>query len=171
MPFCQRSQLEARWHRWTRGNLFVTYHAVICNASTHTKHFLFNSPLNLPHLQLCLQPHLYVIQPRTSYQVPGRGAVSRNSEGSIPDEFREANCPKLSNEPGTFSMANTGEPLDLSNSQTPSDEWQLMLATCHSKPTLQASHRTWLMARSIAIMPPCLPNFLLPIEYDSNLKF
>lgn len=31
------------------------------------------------------------------------------SEGSIPDEFREANCPKLTNEPFTFSMANTGQ--------------------------------------------------------------
>jgi cyclophilin family peptidyl-prolyl cis-trans isomerase len=46
----------------------------------------------------------------TKYQVPGKGEVSRNAEGCIPDEFRQPNCPKYSNEPGTLSMANTGAP-------------------------------------------------------------
>jgi len=41
----------------------------------------------------------------TTYEVPGRGTVSRNAEGSIPDEFREKGCPEYSNEPGTLSMA------------------------------------------------------------------
>jgi cyclophilin family peptidyl-prolyl cis-trans isomerase len=36
--------------------------------------------------------------------------VTRTRDGSIPDEFREPGCPRLSNEPGTFSMANTGQP-------------------------------------------------------------
>eukprot|EP01038_Epipyxis_sp_PR26KG_P015967 gene15967-21667_t len=36
--------------------------------------------------------------------------IPRTSDGSIPDEFREKNCPKYSNEPGTLSMANTGQP-------------------------------------------------------------
>jgi cyclophilin family peptidyl-prolyl cis-trans isomerase len=48
--------------------------------------------------------------PGSTYEVPGRGTITRNGEGSIPDEFREPNCPKLSNEIGTFSMANTGQP-------------------------------------------------------------
>lgn len=43
-------------------------------------------------------------------QVPGKGTIKRNAEGSIPDEFREPGCPKLSNEPYTLSMANTGQP-------------------------------------------------------------
>jgi cyclophilin family peptidyl-prolyl cis-trans isomerase len=42
--------------------------------------------------------------------VPGKGTITRNGEGSIPDEFREPGCPKYSNEPGTLSMANTGAP-------------------------------------------------------------
>eukprot|EP01040_Poterioochromonas_malhamensis_P011667 gene11667-12732_t len=48
--------------------------------------------------------------PNTKYNVPGKGEISRNREGSIPDEFREPNCPRYSNEPGTLSMANTGQP-------------------------------------------------------------
>eukprot|EP01039_Chlorochromonas_danica_P010329 gene10329-11433_t len=36
--------------------------------------------------------------------------VTRTRDGSIPDEFREPGCPRLSNEPGTLSMANTGQP-------------------------------------------------------------
>jgi cyclophilin family peptidyl-prolyl cis-trans isomerase len=48
--------------------------------------------------------------PNSSYEVPGKGRITRNAEGSIPDEFREKTCPKLSNEPGTLSMANTGAP-------------------------------------------------------------
>jgi cyclophilin family peptidyl-prolyl cis-trans isomerase len=46
----------------------------------------------------------------TKYNVPGKGEITRNAEGSIPDEFRMPGCPKLSNEPGTLSMANTGAP-------------------------------------------------------------
>ena len=42
--------------------------------------------------------------PGSTYEVPGRGTITRNSSGSIPDEFREAGCPKYSNEIGTFSM-------------------------------------------------------------------
>jgi cyclophilin family peptidyl-prolyl cis-trans isomerase len=49
-------------------------------------------------------------QPGTSYDVPGKGSVSRNGEGCIPDEFRTAGCPQYSNEVGTISMANTGQP-------------------------------------------------------------
>eukprot|EP01041_Mallomonas_annulata_P006268 gene6268-12688_t len=49
-------------------------------------------------------------EPRSTYEVPGRGTITRTADGSIPDEFREPNCPKLSNEPGTLSMANTGQP-------------------------------------------------------------
>lgn len=49
--------------------------------------------------------------PGTSYKNLATGAtINRLRDGSIPDEFREPNCPKLSNEPGTFSMANTGAP-------------------------------------------------------------
>jgi cyclophilin family peptidyl-prolyl cis-trans isomerase len=48
--------------------------------------------------------------PNSTYEVPGKGRITRNAEGSIPDEFREKTCPKLSNEPGTLSMANTGAP-------------------------------------------------------------
>ena len=44
----------------------------------------------------------------STYSVNGR-TITRNREGSIPDEFREPNCPKLSNEPFTLSMANTGQ--------------------------------------------------------------
>jgi len=46
--------------------------------------------------------------PRTTYEVPGKGTFTRNEEGSIKDEFRLPGCPKLSNEPFTLSMANTG---------------------------------------------------------------
>ena len=38
--------------------------------------------------------------PNTKYNVPGKGEIARNHEGCIPDEFRQANCPKFSNEPG-----------------------------------------------------------------------
>lgn len=48
--------------------------------------------------------------PGTTYEVPGVGTIKRNSGGSIPDEFRNAGCPRISNEPGTLSMANTGQP-------------------------------------------------------------
>ena len=48
--------------------------------------------------------------PNTKYNVPGKGEISRNAEGCIPDEFRQPGCPKYSNEPGTLSMANTGAP-------------------------------------------------------------
>lgn len=48
--------------------------------------------------------------PNTKYNVPGKGEVTRNGEGCIPDEFRNPGCPKFSNEPGTLSMANTGQP-------------------------------------------------------------
>ena len=51
---------------------------------------------------------LYVTCVGTTYEVPGKGTVSRNGEGCIPDEFRTAGCPKYSNEVGTISMANTG---------------------------------------------------------------
>mmetsp|Transcript_28115 Transcript_28115/g.62273 ORF Transcript_28115/g.62273 Transcript_28115/m.62273 type:complete len:190 (+) Transcript_28115:52-621(+) len=46
----------------------------------------------------------------TSYDCPGKGKITRDAGGNIPDEFREPNCPKLSNEIGTLSMANTGQP-------------------------------------------------------------
>lgn len=49
-------------------------------------------------------------KPGSKYTVPGHGEVTRNAEGSIPDEFRNPGCPKLSNEPMTLSMANTGAP-------------------------------------------------------------
>mmetsp|Transcript_4773 Transcript_4773/g.6575 ORF Transcript_4773/g.6575 Transcript_4773/m.6575 type:complete len:191 (+) Transcript_4773:48-620(+) len=48
--------------------------------------------------------------PKTKFEVPGRAPISRLGDGSIPDEFREPGCPKLSNEIGTLSMANTGQP-------------------------------------------------------------
>lgn len=49
-------------------------------------------------------------QANTTYEVPGKGPIQRNAEGCIPDEFRQPNCPKYSNEPFTLSMANTGAP-------------------------------------------------------------
>lgn len=49
-------------------------------------------------------------QPGSTFEVPGKGTITRNREGCIPDEFKDPACPKLSNEPGTFSMANTGQP-------------------------------------------------------------
>jgi cyclophilin family peptidyl-prolyl cis-trans isomerase len=48
--------------------------------------------------------------PGSRYQVPGMPEQVRNAEGSIKDEFKNPNCPKLSNEPFTLSMANTGQP-------------------------------------------------------------
>lgn len=48
--------------------------------------------------------------PRSTYEVPGKGTITRTGDGSIPDEFRDPKCPRLSNEPGTLSMANTGSP-------------------------------------------------------------
>uniref|UniRef100_A0A7S0NEY0 Peptidyl-prolyl cis-trans isomerase n=1 Tax=Hanusia phi TaxID=3032 RepID=A0A7S0NEY0_9CRYP len=42
--------------------------------------------------------------PNSSYEVPGKGVMKRNQEGSIPDEHTA----KLSNEPFTLSMANAG---------------------------------------------------------------
>ena len=38
--------------------------------------------------------------PPVSSQVPGRDPITRLPDGSIPDEFREKGCPKISNEPG-----------------------------------------------------------------------
>lgn len=35
-----------------------------------------------------------------SFQVPGRKDIQRFEDGSIPDEFLEKGCPKISNEPG-----------------------------------------------------------------------
>jgi cyclophilin family peptidyl-prolyl cis-trans isomerase len=49
-------------------------------------------------------------EPGSKYEVPGKGTITRNRDGSIPDEFREPNCPKLPNLPFTISMANTGQP-------------------------------------------------------------
>ncbi|KAF4711062.1 hypothetical protein FOZ62_026209, partial [Perkinsus olseni] len=46
----------------------------------------------------------------TKFSVPGKGEITRDMGGNIPDEFREAGCPHLSNEVGTLSMANTGRP-------------------------------------------------------------
>lgn len=48
-------------------------------------------------------------QPGSTYEVKGK-VITRNSDGSIPDEFRDPSCPKLSNLPMTLSMANTGSP-------------------------------------------------------------
>jgi len=42
--------------------------------------------------------------PGSTYEVPGKGPAKRNCEGSIPDEHTA----KISNEPGTLSMANAG---------------------------------------------------------------
>jgi cyclophilin family peptidyl-prolyl cis-trans isomerase len=73
----------------------------------------------------------------TEYTNHGDGStVARDGTGCIPDEFRAAGCPELSNEPLTLSMANTGQPnsggsqffvntvhnsfLDFFNPQTPS---------------------------------------------------
>jgi hypothetical protein len=46
--------------------------------------------------------------PRSTYTYTKKDGsqanVTRNGGGSIPDEFREPNCPKLSNEPMTLSM-------------------------------------------------------------------
>ena len=47
----------------------------------------------------------------TSYTLPDGKVITRDAGGNIPDEFRgNPDCPKISNEPGTFSMANTGQP-------------------------------------------------------------
>lgn len=48
----------------------------------------------------------------STYTVIGTGQkITRNAEGSIPDEFRAPyKCPKIENKPMTLSMANTGEP-------------------------------------------------------------
>eukprot|EP00604_Paraphysomonas_vestita_P001089 CAMPEP_0174818330 /NCGR_PEP_ID=MMETSP1107-20130205/991_1 /TAXON_ID=36770 /ORGANISM="Paraphysomonas vestita, Strain GFlagA" /LENGTH=191 /DNA_ID=CAMNT_0016030023 /DNA_START=49 /DNA_END=624 /DNA_ORIENTATION=- len=46
----------------------------------------------------------------SKYDVPGLGVQTRNREGCIEDEFRKPGCPRLSNEPYTLSMANTGQP-------------------------------------------------------------
>ncbi|EER06349.1 Peptidyl-prolyl cis-trans isomerase, putative [Perkinsus marinus ATCC 50983] len=46
----------------------------------------------------------------TKFNVPGKGEITRDMGGNIPDEFREPGCPHLSNEVGTLSMANTGRP-------------------------------------------------------------
>ena len=48
--------------------------------------------------------------PGTTYEVPGVGTKTRNREGCIEDEFKNPGCPRLSNEPMTLSMANTGQP-------------------------------------------------------------
>jgi hypothetical protein len=40
----------------------------------------------------------------STYEVPGIGTKTRNSEGCIEDEFRQKGCPRLSNEPFTLSM-------------------------------------------------------------------
>lgn len=40
----------------------------------------------------------------SKYEVPGKGTITRNREGCIPDEFKDPACPKISNEPGTLSM-------------------------------------------------------------------
>ncbi len=47
--------------------------------------------------------------PGSTYDCNGQ-TIKRNGGGSIPDEFRNPGCPKLSNEPFTLSMANTGQP-------------------------------------------------------------
>jgi len=70
--------------------------------------------------------------PGTSFTLPDGSTVTRNGGGNIPDEF----IGEISNEPGTLSMANTGQPnsggsqifintvhnsfLDYFNPQTPS---------------------------------------------------
>lgn len=46
----------------------------------------------------------------STYEVPGRGTVTRTADGSIPDEFRDSSCPRLSNEPGTLSMVSASYP-------------------------------------------------------------
>jgi len=48
-------------------------------------------------------------EPGSTYDCNGK-IIKRLPDGSIPDEFRVAGCPKLSNEPFTLSMANTGAP-------------------------------------------------------------
>mmetsp|Transcript_1051 Transcript_1051/g.1841 ORF Transcript_1051/g.1841 Transcript_1051/m.1841 type:complete len:192 (-) Transcript_1051:124-699(-) len=48
-------------------------------------------------------------EPGSTYEVPGVGTKTRNSEGCIEDEFLIKGCPRLSNEPFTLSMANTGQ--------------------------------------------------------------
>lgn len=47
----------------------------------------------------------------SSYTLPDGKTITRDAGGNIPDEFRgNPNCPKVSNEPFTLSMANTGAP-------------------------------------------------------------
>uniref|UniRef100_A0A7S0Q2G3 Peptidyl-prolyl cis-trans isomerase n=1 Tax=Coccolithus braarudii TaxID=221442 RepID=A0A7S0Q2G3_9EUKA len=48
--------------------------------------------------------------PGSTFDVPGKGTITRNGDGSIPDEHRVKGCPRYSNEVGTLSMANTGRP-------------------------------------------------------------
>mmetsp|Transcript_15969 Transcript_15969/g.26762 ORF Transcript_15969/g.26762 Transcript_15969/m.26762 type:complete len:194 (-) Transcript_15969:124-705(-) len=43
-------------------------------------------------------------EPGSTYEVPGVGTKTRNSEGCIEDEFLIKGCPRLSNEPFTLSM-------------------------------------------------------------------
>jgi cyclophilin family peptidyl-prolyl cis-trans isomerase len=48
--------------------------------------------------------------PGSTYDAGPKGTMVRNREGSIEDEFRNPNCPRYTNEVGTLSMANTGQP-------------------------------------------------------------
>mmetsp|Transcript_6223 Transcript_6223/g.12052 ORF Transcript_6223/g.12052 Transcript_6223/m.12052 type:complete len:213 (+) Transcript_6223:45-683(+) len=43
-------------------------------------------------------------KPNSAYEIPGKGPAKRDGTGSIPDEHTA----KISNEPGTLSMANAG---------------------------------------------------------------
>ena len=55
---------------------------------------------------LRIQRYLGGPQGGSTYEFPGVGTITRTKDGSIPDEFRDPKCPKLSNEPGTLSMVN-----------------------------------------------------------------
>ena len=45
----------------------------------------------------------------SKYDIPGKCTITRMHDGSIPDEFLEKSCPRLSNEPWTIAMANSGQ--------------------------------------------------------------
>jgi hypothetical protein len=97
---------ESIWLPPLQSKLLSTY------CSCHNHHFITSSLILLIPFQdpASTRAGTGGPTPKSKFTVPGKGEYTRLADGSIPDEFREPSCPRLSNEPGTLSMANTGAP-------------------------------------------------------------
>jgi cyclophilin family peptidyl-prolyl cis-trans isomerase len=92
-------------------------------------------------------------EPGSSYTLPDGKVITRNREGGIPDEFKQAYCPKLSNEPGTFSMVRPSLLIFHSDVKLFIPYWKLV----HYTPTLLEVRALSAPTPSLSYSSSCAP--------------